>query len=248
MDGSHQNESINLKKEYITVDNILTIFNKYHVPQYFDMISIDLDMFDWWILERILNAGSYRPRLIVTEVNPTLGHHDYIKNDLFIQLNMMPLVVIHPHHTYQTHWDHTRYFGANPKAFQVLGERFGYELVYCESCGVNCFLVQRNLLPMSCRSPPSPDIPRPCYYHSKEDNTTRKGHAPDSLKRLPLRVTDELLEQDLHHLSEKDISSVAFRGEDFLGLHNDEPPNMGLFLLLNSLLIISFFRICCSHF
>ena len=251
MDGSHFNESINLKEEYITVDNILSFFDKYRVPSHFDVLSIDLDMFDWWILERILNKGAYRPRVIVVEVNPTLGHYTDTNSDAFSHFNSLPLVVTHPHHTDQTFWDHSRYFGGNPKSFQLLGETYGYELLYCESCGVNCFLVQQSVLPESCRSPPPPRIHRPCYYHARGDNSTAYGHAPDSLKRQPLLLTEDLLRLDVHALPAEALTAFSLaRGalEQEIGDddgYGEDALDFKLFFLVNFLIFVSFLYFFC---
>src|ERR1700722_3810434 len=43
MDGGYQNESINLRKEFITAENINALFQKYDVPKQFDLLSIDID-------------------------------------------------------------------------------------------------------------------------------------------------------------------------------------------------------------
>ena len=41
------NPKMNLWVEHVTESNILTLFKKYHVPMSFDVLSIDIDMFDW---------------------------------------------------------------------------------------------------------------------------------------------------------------------------------------------------------
>lgn len=46
MDSDYENESIGLRKEFITEQNIITIFQKYNISKEFDVLSIDLDMFD----------------------------------------------------------------------------------------------------------------------------------------------------------------------------------------------------------
>lgn len=44
MDGGYQDESINLHKEMIAYDNIVSLFQKYKVPMQFDLLMIDLDL------------------------------------------------------------------------------------------------------------------------------------------------------------------------------------------------------------
>ena len=63
MDGDNENPEINLKKVMFWPDNIVQLFEKYEVRREFDLLSVDMDSYDWWILEKILEAG-YRPRVI----------------------------------------------------------------------------------------------------------------------------------------------------------------------------------------
>lgn len=202
MDGDNINQDINLYKEFITTTNIIDLFKKYKVPQNVDVLSIDLDMFDWWILARILGIGEYKPRIIIVEVNPTLGISTPSLRYHYHEANSHPLVVHHPSSTSQRVWDLTRYSGANPKAFQLLGARFGYDMVYCESCGVNCFMLRRDLLPASCAAKDAihmtgipyralPKIPYPCFGASTHNYV---GHIVDSSRRSPVLVTDSLIE------------------------------------------------------
>ena len=43
-------------------------------------------------------------------------------------------------------WDGTDYHGGSVEAMRSLGASLGYTLLYCESCGVNCFLVRDDVL------------------------------------------------------------------------------------------------------
>ena len=63
MDGNHENPEINLKKVMFWPNNILELFAKNQVKREFDLLSVDMDSYDWWILEKILEGG-YRPRVI----------------------------------------------------------------------------------------------------------------------------------------------------------------------------------------
>ncbi|CAM9346017.1 unnamed protein product, partial [Ectocarpus fasciculatus] len=150
MDGGNENANINLKREFVTVDNVLELFQSYSVPTSFDVLSVDTDLFDWWLLLRILRDGNYRPRVIVVETNPSLGVGISDFRGQFSEANALPLTVVHPHLTDLKTWDLSRYHGANPAAFQKLGKIFGYEMVYCELCGVNCILVRGEDIDSSC--------------------------------------------------------------------------------------------------
>ena len=54
MDGSHFNDSINLRKEWITKENIIDLFKKYNVPKNINLLSVDIDYNDFYCLKEIL--------------------------------------------------------------------------------------------------------------------------------------------------------------------------------------------------
>ena len=189
MDGGNANSRIDLFEEFVLESNILDLFRKYQVPANLDVLSIDVDMFDFWILSRLFQDGTYRPRIIIVETNPTLCVGSIISE--YRQANSVPLTVTHPDLTTQTVWDGTRYSGANPKAFQVLAERYGYDMVHCERCGVNCFLVRRDVFPEECTNDFSgtlPMIPYPCFSTMTPSGGSMIGHPVDSLLRPALRL------------------------------------------------------------
>ena len=80
MDGGYKNPRMNLRKEIFWPDNIvkviycslilvhsdpiLQLFKKYNVRKKFDLLSVDSDNNDFFMLEAILKAG-YRPRVII---------------------------------------------------------------------------------------------------------------------------------------------------------------------------------------
>ena len=68
MDGWNENPEINLKKVIFWPDNIINLFEKYGVNQKFDFLSLDVDSYDWFMLEAILVAG-YSPRVVMCEYN-----------------------------------------------------------------------------------------------------------------------------------------------------------------------------------
>ena len=68
MDGDNENPEINLKKVMFWPDNIVSLFKKYKVKKKFDLLSVDMDSYDFFMLETILEAG-YSPRVIVVEYN-----------------------------------------------------------------------------------------------------------------------------------------------------------------------------------
>ncbi|HEV2412536.1 MAG TPA: hypothetical protein VGS28_01880 [Candidatus Saccharimonadales bacterium] len=127
MDGRDDN-SPEIKKEFVTAENINRLFKKYSVPNDLDFLCIDIDSNDYWIWKSLSN--SYRPRLVVTEYNASIPpwQAKTIKYD--------------PKH----YWDTTNYFGGSLLAMYHIAKSKGYSLVYCESRGVNAFFIRDDLL------------------------------------------------------------------------------------------------------
>ena len=48
--------------------NIVNHFERFGVPYNFDLLSVDTDAYDWFMLEAIFEAG-YKPRVVLTEIN-----------------------------------------------------------------------------------------------------------------------------------------------------------------------------------
>ena len=131
MDGSNKNKTINLQQEFITAEGINTLFETHGVPQEIDFLSIDIDFNDFWVLKSILDQGKYTAKVIAVEYN---GHVPFNESRT-VQYNATQM------------WDGaTDYFGAGAGAFHQLGALHGYRLVYCESHGVNAFLVREDLI------------------------------------------------------------------------------------------------------
>jgi len=53
MDGGFENPAINLRREFITAENINELFARYDVPHDLDLLSIDIDGNDYWVWENI---------------------------------------------------------------------------------------------------------------------------------------------------------------------------------------------------
>ena len=68
LDGGNQNPKINLKKVIFWPDNIVDHFRRFEVKPSFDLLSVDTDSYDFFMLEAILVAN-YTPRVIIVEYN-----------------------------------------------------------------------------------------------------------------------------------------------------------------------------------
>ncbi len=124
---NHGNEDI--KKEFITVENINSLLSKYKVPKDMDLLSIDMDGNDVWVLDEILKF--YKPRIIVAEFNPA------------IPVGINKAIKYNPDHK----WDNDEYYGASMEAFKVLAAKFGYGIV--DHNGLNLFMIRSDINPYS---------------------------------------------------------------------------------------------------
>ena len=80
MDGGNYNPEINLQQEMIYAENINDLFKKYHVPHHFDLLSIDIDFNDYWVCKAL--DTSFRPSVIVAEINASLGSKESLANSI----------------------------------------------------------------------------------------------------------------------------------------------------------------------
>lgn len=51
----------------VTPLNVVELLESHSVRRGFDLLSLDIDSYDYWVLDRVLEA--FRPRLVVTEIN-----------------------------------------------------------------------------------------------------------------------------------------------------------------------------------
>ena len=118
----YQNYPVTLAEHFIDKDNIVEIFNKYQVPQEFDLLSIDIDGNDYWVWESL---KSFQPRVVIMEYNGSyFPHEEWV----------MPY---NPKHRFNS----TANYGASLRSYEALGRQLGYRLIGCDSAGVNAFFV-----------------------------------------------------------------------------------------------------------
>jgi hypothetical protein len=119
---------VNVVHEYLSLENVLEVFSEHGVPASPDLLVIDIDGNDYWILRRILSA--YRPRVLVMEYNSRWTP---------------PQEWVMPYNTKYL-WDGSAYFGASLASLMKLANSFDYTLVGCDSSGVNAFFVRSDLV------------------------------------------------------------------------------------------------------
>jgi len=121
---------------WITLNNLSSLFEKYHIPVHVDVLSIDVDGMDFWILRHLLQYSLCRPRVIVVEYQDILGPDKSCTV---------------PYHEEFCAWDYDSYMGPNYagaslKAFRRLLSRHGYIFMGCEPLGFNAFFVMESEL------------------------------------------------------------------------------------------------------
>lgn len=128
MDGSNENTDINLRKEFLTKENIVELFKKYNVPKHINLLCVDIDFNDFYLTKEILKE--YESDIIIVEYNSTpLANEDKI-----IIYNSTQM------------WDYTNYFGASLLSYNKLLNKHNYTLVYCNKNGVNAFYINNKFI------------------------------------------------------------------------------------------------------
>src|SRR5271168_529671 len=119
-------EQLRIAEHFITAASIDKTIATLHSKSELDLLSIDLDGNDYYILDAIRSVS---PRVIVAEYNAKF-----------------PADVVWIMEYNEAHrWDSTDYFGASLKALETLLAPRGYLLVGCNIIGSNAFFVRADL-------------------------------------------------------------------------------------------------------
>ena len=122
---------IKIINEFITRENVNLILKENGIMGEIDMLSIDIDGNDYWILEAINNIN---PRVIIIEYNAS------IPKDKSLTVKYDPKFDRFKKH--RSAW----YHGASLKAITKLANKKGYVLVGCDSTGCNAFYIKKDIL------------------------------------------------------------------------------------------------------
>lgn len=114
-------------QSFITKENIFKTLIDHNVPLDFDLLSIDIDGNDYWILNEILQE--FRPRVIVSEFN---SEHPPTESKT---IEYDPTFEFQP----------TDYYGYTFGAGQKLAEKFGYTIIWQQS-NMNLFYLRNDLV------------------------------------------------------------------------------------------------------
>lgn len=126
MDGEPDPDT-DIKKEFITKENIIDLFKKYNVPVEFDFLSIDIDGNDYWVLDELLTK--YAPRLICAEFNGT------------IPKGVSKAIKYNPNHV----WANNDYYGFSFEAGKKLGHKHDYTVIH-QVNSTNMYFIRKDLI------------------------------------------------------------------------------------------------------
>lgn len=145
---------------WLTRDNIAGLI-KQHLPPstvyplQIDLLSLDMDGVDYWILDALLKADVIRPRVIVVEYQDIIGYERALTVPYDSAFNAQK------HDT----WCGPNYAGASLRAFiHLLGQHYAF--IGCERLGFNGFFVAREELKPTLPLQEMNDI-RPCFEAGK---------------------------------------------------------------------------------
>lgn len=175
IDSGYEIPQINLRKRFVTVENIKQLVNELCIPSKLDLLSLDIDFNDWYVMRELLKYID--ARVIVVEYNASLGP----ETDAVVIYDAMH------------NFDGTTYFGSSLMGWKHLLSGYGH--IGCDSNGVNAFFVkssETDKLPDDYKKMMnSVELYRPPEYRPPHNNYN-PGHMPDPLNRPFYRSVDIL--------------------------------------------------------
>jgi len=156
---------LDIKNERITAENIENLFQKYQVPENFDLLSIDIDYNDYWVWKAITK---FHPRVLVIEFNSSVPPNES---------RVVPYEA-------DAQWDGTNYFGASLLALKNLSLEKNYTLLGCDNNGVNAFFCKSELV-KNFKIKDIKDLYRSPKY-GKKINGVCVGHPPSTKKMIKI--------------------------------------------------------------
>ena len=115
-------------KSFITKENILRTLKEHNTPEEFDLLSIDLDGNDWWILDKLLSE--YKPRLIISEFNAEHPLHE------------SKTIEYNPNFCFDNFSD---YYGYTYGAGEKLAQKHGYTIIF-QNSDLNLYYLRNDLV------------------------------------------------------------------------------------------------------
>lgn len=124
------NDSVKTAHCFVTADNINKLILDNNIEGEIDLLSIDIDSNDYWVLDSITVIN---PRVIVIEYNSAFG------------LNSVTIKYNPRFHYQETCKRNPLYFGASLKALTKLAKKKGYILVGCDVHGHDAYFVRSDI-------------------------------------------------------------------------------------------------------
>jgi hypothetical protein len=122
-----KSSALRIEQRTVNAENIDELMARMVPDREVDLLSVDIDGNDFYILEAI---RSISPRVVICEYNAKFPPH-------------VPWVM---EYNQNHNWDGTDYFGASLKALEKLLAAKGYSLVGCNLLGCNAFFVRNDLV------------------------------------------------------------------------------------------------------
>jgi hypothetical protein len=122
------NRHVAVIAERVTPDNVNEILMRHGFGDDVDVLSIDIDSYDYWVLDALRVA---LPRILILEYNALFGPERRVTIPLGQPLDSTP----------------KGYHGASLAALTDLAARRGYRLITCENAGVNAFYLRGDVAP-----------------------------------------------------------------------------------------------------
>lgn len=120
---------------WVTQENIVATMNQLQIPKEVDLLVMDIDGNDYWVLKAIMESGSFSPRVLCVEYQDIIGPERALTIPYRPDFN---------HREYDCYGG-PNYCGASLQAFiKLLGEKYAF--VGCEGLGFNGFFVRRDLM------------------------------------------------------------------------------------------------------
>ncbi len=138
VDGAHGEPDVKapLVKSWVTAGSIVRLLQEAEVPKDFDILSLDIDGIDLYVLRKLLVAD-YAPSIICFEFNGCRDPRSYHVVQYTDNFKMVG-----------------DYYGASWNAFRHVLGLHGYTLVH-HSKDVNGYAVRNTLHPVACATMPS---------------------------------------------------------------------------------------------
>jgi hypothetical protein len=127
-DGKEDPNAEDLKVHWMTKDNIVELLKMYGCPKKFELLSIDVDGNDLYLLNEIWKAG-YKPSLVIAEINPKFKREESFT------------IAYNENHTFQNN----DYYGMSFEALKRVGKKYGYVPIYIH-VGINAFFIRKELI------------------------------------------------------------------------------------------------------